>query len=383
TIFDHYCLSTGLVPVGAPPTLHVLAREIASLGLEDDGDDGLVVAFSADSKEPDRRWGEERFATLARHIEKRHGAGLVELGNGLTAGHLGVGHDLVGQTTLRQSMAVLSLCDLFVGNHGGLTHLAGGVGTPVLVPWGASTPYQAYAYDTQSHAVETKPACRHCAWTGRMDPVCETVDMLKGRTRCTQEISVEEMIAAADQWIPLIREQREVLRARRRMRVEAARDPASLSRFDEFEFVSASTHRHLFIGGKPGWGREHRVDNFLRLRKVVAFPDWSKTAWQDLITTFISQFRAPWTLVLSAHPLTGPQVLERVMSFLKGDLGVERGVPPILIVTGLLTEAERRDLVFRSEGYLPLDSSLDLPNSEKETTLVALADGAGNTTCGN
>jgi heptosyltransferase-2 len=41
--------------------------------------------------------------------------------------------DLVGQTTLRQTAAVLEQCDLYVGNDTGPLHIAAAAGTPVVV----------------------------------------------------------------------------------------------------------------------------------------------------------------------------------------------------------------------------------------------------------
>ena len=47
-------------------------------------------------------------------------------------------HNLIGQTTLKQSLAVLSLCSLAVGAEGGMMHCASGLGVKTLTVFGGS-----------------------------------------------------------------------------------------------------------------------------------------------------------------------------------------------------------------------------------------------------
>lgn len=348
TVFDNFLRFHGFAPEPAPPRLYVLPREVKALGLEDDGSDDLVIAFSADSKEPDRRWGPERFADLAHYLESAHGATLVELGSGLSAGHLGLGLDLVGQTDLRETMAVLSLCDLFVGNHGGLTHIAGAIGTPILAPWGASHPFSAYAYDPISVGVESEPACRYCGWHGEVLPECLAADLQTGRVPCTQVISVAAMQAAADALMPRLRAERDRLRSAKRERQLAARDPLGLSRFDRKTEVTPFSHQHLYLGGVPGWGREHRADNFARLQQIVVFPDWFNrpAEWKREVDAFIEAHEPadPWVLTLTAHPLTGPEVWAVMDEYLLRERRFGKPIPKIRIVLGSLSPEERRYL---------------------------------------
>ncbi|HEY9900162.1 MAG TPA: glycosyltransferase family 9 protein [Pantanalinema sp.] len=349
SVFDNFRRFHGLPADPTPPSLYVLPREMEELGLEDDGGDELIVAFSVDSKEPDRRWGEERFRALMAHMETAHGVSLIELGGGLSAGHLGLGYDLVGQTTLRQTMAVLSLADLFVGNHGGLTHLSGALGTPILSPWGASHPYAAYAYDADSIAVEVSPACRNCGWSGNVLSECRAANLQKGRTPCTQAISVERMIAEADALVPRLRARRTALREAKALMREAARDPRGLSRFETDHAITPFTHQHLYLGGEPGWGREHREDNFARLRTRVAFPDWlgPLATWKQEVAAFVADHEAtaPWALTLTAHPLTGPEVSQVLDDFIRRELKPGKVVPKIKVILGSISPEERESLI--------------------------------------
>lgn len=363
TIFQHFMHVNGLAPPHSPPKLHVLPEELEAIGLEPDRPEDLIIAYSVDSKEPDRRWGEERFADLLQHVQRVYGGTFVEIGSGFTAGHLGIGYDLVGRTDLRQTMALLSGADLFIGNHGGLTHLAGGVGTPILCPWGASNPYAAYAYDDVSKAVETEPACRHCAWTGNVTAECRETGVFSGRTACTQEISVARMIEAADQLLPELSRNRDHLRKARDERRRLARDPRSLERFDSPQGLNPYDHMRLFMGGQPGWGAEHRRDQYARLRKIVAFPDWHNpaSAWDSLLSTYVSTFDAndAWVLMLSAAPLAGPEVRSLLADYVRL-LGHDASLPKIMLILGSLSETDRRDLIQRADAYVPLDGPYHL-----------------------
>lgn len=363
-VVDHFLAAVGLPEAGTRPSLHVLPAEMEALGLEDDGQEGLIVAYSADSKEFDRRWGQERFLELLADLEATYGLSLIELGNGTTAGHVGLGLDLVGQTSLRQTMAVLSLADLFIGNHGGLTHLAGGVGTPILCPWGASAPYASYAYDEWSVAIETAPACRHCIWTGVLAPGCRSLDPLTGRSACTQEITVDRMRRAADALVPALIRDRERLRARRAALREVARDPRGLAQFEHHHRVSPDSNMHLYLGAPEGWGGVHSPEGFRRLKQVVAFPDWLDPAcrWDRLIATYleVASPEDPWVLVLTAGLLTGPEVRVMLVDYLT-HLRPARPLPKIMVVTGALGFEERCWLVERGHAYVELGGVFELP----------------------
>ncbi|MNS37559.1 Glycosyltransferase family 9 (heptosyltransferase) [compost metagenome] len=367
TIFEHFLQTHGMPAAPYPPRLYSLPHEIADLGLTPDRPDDLIIAYSVDSKEPDRRWGEERFVELLQGLQLTYGGTYVEIGSGFTAGHLGIGYDLVGQTDLRQTMAVLSSADLFIGNHGGLTHLAGGVGTPILCPWGASTPYRAYAYDETSRGVETAPECRHCGWTGQVLPQCRATDVFQGRTPCTQAISVAQLRQAADQLLPFLHAQHTQLRQEREERRRCARDPQQLARYEQAQKLNPYANLRLFMGGRPGWGREAFIDSQRPLRQIVAFPDWHNpaSAWEGLVATYVSEFDAddPYVLVLSAAPLTGPDVSQLLTDYI-GLLGRHANFPKILLLLGNLSDADRRHLITQAEAYVPLEGPYHLKGVE-------------------
>ena len=113
------------------------AELLASSGVHPDE---LLVALGPGSGAPRRTWPVDRFVELASWLRNEYHARIVVLG-GRGEEPLGaevqqnVGDaviDLVGRTTLRQTVALLRHCRLFVGNDSGPKHMAVALGLPVV-----------------------------------------------------------------------------------------------------------------------------------------------------------------------------------------------------------------------------------------------------------
>ena len=98
---------------------------------------------------PAKRWPVENFAAVAREVSRRIGdcVWLVLGGPGdgqvcrEVAGLAGSGVvNLAGKTSLRQLMALLKLCRVVLTNDTGPMHVAAALGTPVVVPFGSTSP---------------------------------------------------------------------------------------------------------------------------------------------------------------------------------------------------------------------------------------------------
>lgn len=95
-----------------------------------------------------KRWPIDLFAEVGRTLAAQTEAEIVIIGGpsevqlaaqlsrsiGLRA------ESVAGQFTLRQTMALLAACDLFVGNDSGPLHVAAAVGTPVVGVYGSTDP---------------------------------------------------------------------------------------------------------------------------------------------------------------------------------------------------------------------------------------------------
>jgi heptosyltransferase-2 len=99
-----------------------------------------LIAFCPGARVPERRWPLGKFIELGVWLTNEYHAWIVVIGGkgeetlGLelkrTIGDKLI--DLVGQTTLRQTGALLRRCSAYVGNDTGPMHLAAAVGVPVI-----------------------------------------------------------------------------------------------------------------------------------------------------------------------------------------------------------------------------------------------------------
>lgn len=131
-----------------------------------------------------RRWPAGRFGELGRRL--RDGLGestrILVVGNeservvaAEVCARTGAGAvDLAGRTNLRTLAAVLRRCDLFIGNDGGVTHVANAVATPAVAIFGPSNhrawgPYAAVNAPSpppRSVVVRADLPCSPCQYRG-------------------------------------------------------------------------------------------------------------------------------------------------------------------------------------------------------------------------
>ena len=102
---------------------------------------------------PAKRWPAEKFIAVAKEIQQRTnctwlifgGKGDTELAGRIAQEiqQLATGNqqlNLAGRTSLRELMALLKLCRVLLSNDTGPTHVAAALGTPVVVPFGSTSP---------------------------------------------------------------------------------------------------------------------------------------------------------------------------------------------------------------------------------------------------
>jgi len=155
----HLAAALGASPVPLAPYLKVTDSEMATtranvLGgwLKESGISAPVTLLGLNPGAeygPAKRWPAENFAATAREVCRRvpnavwlafGGPGdakvcadIERLANGRVL-------NLAGKTTLRQLMALLKSCRVVLTNDSGPMHLAAALGTPVVVPFGSTSP---------------------------------------------------------------------------------------------------------------------------------------------------------------------------------------------------------------------------------------------------
>ncbi len=100
---------------------------------------------------PAKRWPEGHFIAAAGELQRRVGCGIVIFGSQADmplarAIESAIGHppspvrNLAGRTSLRELCAALKVCDAALTNDTGPMHVAAAVGTPVVAPFGSTSP---------------------------------------------------------------------------------------------------------------------------------------------------------------------------------------------------------------------------------------------------
>jgi len=155
-VFDylHLVATLGANPEPVPLQLSVTATELESarkkFGLAEIN--GPILGLNPGAEYgPAKRWPLERFAAVAREIQKQRGGiwlilggkSDVELANQIESA---IGNpqsairNLAGKTSLRELMALLKDCRVLLTNDTGPMHIAAALGTPVVVSFGSTSP---------------------------------------------------------------------------------------------------------------------------------------------------------------------------------------------------------------------------------------------------
>ncbi|HTJ00517.1 MAG TPA: lipopolysaccharide heptosyltransferase II [Dongiaceae bacterium] len=150
----HLVAALGANPEPVPPRLEVTPAELEAarqkFGLTNSP--GLVLGLNPGAEYgPAKRWPADKFAAAAKAIQQRTGCTWLIFGgkNDLPLATqiqsaLGPASaaalNVAGQTSLRELMALLRLCQVLLTNDTGPMHVAAALGTPVVVPFGSTSP---------------------------------------------------------------------------------------------------------------------------------------------------------------------------------------------------------------------------------------------------
>ena len=198
----HLAAALGASAEPLPPRLFVTPEEIAAakrkFGLENV--DGPVIGLNPGAEYgPAKRWPVKKFIAVAQEIQKRTncfwllfgGKGDVELAACIAAETRNSKlktQNLAGQTSLRELMALLKFCRILLTNDTGPMHVAAALGTPVVVPFGSTSPEltgPGLAGDTRHQLLKSDVPCSPCFL--RECPI---------DFRCMNDISNERVVAA-------------------------------------------------------------------------------------------------------------------------------------------------------------------------------------------
>ncbi len=142
-----------------------------------------------------KRWFPERYAALIKKIHESHkayffifgGAGEASLGNKISDMTGGYCINLCGKTRLREAIALINVCRLFITNDSGLMHVAAALDIPQVAIIGPTDHINTGPANSLSHIVRVPTSCSPC-----LKPECPEDH------RCMKKISVEMVYSVAE-----------------------------------------------------------------------------------------------------------------------------------------------------------------------------------------
>ena len=150
----HLAAALGANPEPPPPQLFVTDAEVESarkkFGLEKIARPVFGLNPGAEYG-PAKRWPLDKFIAAAREVQQRTRCTWLVFGGPAEAALAGriesaipsppsAVWNLAGKTSLRELMALLRLCRALLTNDTGPMHVAAALGTPVIVPFGSTSP---------------------------------------------------------------------------------------------------------------------------------------------------------------------------------------------------------------------------------------------------
>jgi ADP-heptose:LPS heptosyltransferase len=179
-------LAVGRLVAPRPGARRAAAERLRRLGVG-----GAYAAIHPGSGSRRKNWPPERFAEVARRIERAGARPLVLAGPAdreAAAALAGAGRwPVVGELLLEELVGVLAGAALYVGNDSGVSHVAGAVGTPTVVVFGPTRALRWRPLGPRVEAVEPTARCALCAVAEQRPAACD----------CIERIEVEAVIEAA------------------------------------------------------------------------------------------------------------------------------------------------------------------------------------------
>lgn len=183
----------GLIGDELPPLLKVRSEEQCWAGERLPGKDWVAINPGA-AYGSAKRWIPERFAEVADHLVTTYGVQIVLTG-GPAEGEIGADivktmqHrpvNLIGQTSVRQMMAVLERCVLMITNDSGPMHVGAALGVSIVAIFGPTDHTTTSPRTSNCRIVRHDVDCSPCML--RQCPIDH---------RCMERLTAQQVIAAA------------------------------------------------------------------------------------------------------------------------------------------------------------------------------------------
>ena len=144
-----------------------------------------TLAICTKSKEPVKNWPESSWHELIKKLLSSFS--IIHLGDEREPIFSNVIR-FAGLCSMRESAAILSKADFFIGPDSLLMHVANGLNIPSVIIFGGSRPVNCFGY-SQNINLTSNPVCSPC-W------IHEGYELCTEKMKCLKEISVPEVLSS-------------------------------------------------------------------------------------------------------------------------------------------------------------------------------------------
>ena len=173
-----------------PDSARIQAKaRLKELSIE--SDNFLIALAPGAMYGPAKCWPMDRFEEIAKGLKKEMGAQIIVLGtkqDALSGRSLGneTFHNLLGETSLTEALALLQQCKLMICNDSGLMHAASAMNIPLIALFGPTNLDRTGPWGGVSRIVKKEFPCSPC-----------TSKVCKKSPTCMEAITVDEVIENA------------------------------------------------------------------------------------------------------------------------------------------------------------------------------------------
>lgn len=152
-----------------------------------------------------RRWPMERFAKVADELDQKFGAKIIFFGGSdevdLVDNIIELmekpAFNLAGKTTIRQTMAVIERCNLFICNDSSLMHIAAMLNIPIIALFGPGRYPQFAPYNEDSVVIREDVGCNPCnEGSAVWRKMCK-----RGKAFCMDAITIQKVLKIVEELI--------------------------------------------------------------------------------------------------------------------------------------------------------------------------------------
>jgi ADP-heptose:LPS heptosyltransferase len=183
-IIEHNSLRLGLDKYDYKAAYYLSEEEKDWAKQQSNQFDKPILAICTKSKEPVKNWPETNWSELIQNLKAN--ISIIQLGDEKEPIFEGV-HRYAGKLSMRESAAILSKANYFIGPDSLLMHIANGLDIPSTIIFGGSRPVGCFGY-SENLNLKSAPECSPC-W------IHEGYESCGHNIQCITAISFEEVIA--------------------------------------------------------------------------------------------------------------------------------------------------------------------------------------------